>query len=106
LLAAFLSLILSEDTSLSNWAKERSIFRVSLPIEVEVSNAWVIETKLHPHFSNSFIMLWKSMMERENLSILYTKIVWMRPFRISPSRSSSPGRFIVPPDMPPSVYVL
>ena len=33
-------------TSRSNWAKESSTLRVSLPIDVVVLKAWVTETKV------------------------------------------------------------
>jgi hypothetical protein len=43
--AAILSRIRSPVTSRSNWAKERSTFRVNCPMLVVVLNAWVTETK-------------------------------------------------------------
>src|SRR5271165_1271649 len=44
--AAILSRIRSPVTSRSNWAKDRSTFRVSRPMEVVVLNCWVTDTKL------------------------------------------------------------
>ena len=70
LLALILSRTRSDDTSRSNWAKDSSIFKVSFPMEVDVSKAWVIETKLQPYLSNSFIILWKSIIERDKRSTL------------------------------------
>jgi hypothetical protein len=42
--AAILSRIRSPVTSRSNWAKDRSTFRVNRPMLVVVLNAWVTET--------------------------------------------------------------
>ena len=52
--AAILSRIRSPVTSRSNWAKERSTFRVSRPMEVVVLNCWVTETKETPHCVEQF----------------------------------------------------
>src|SRR5437763_12767973 len=46
--AAILSRMRSPVTSRSNWAKDKSTFRVSRPIEVVVLNCWVTETKDTP----------------------------------------------------------
>src|SRR3954470_7854817 len=50
----------SEVTSRSNWAKDRSTFRVSRPMEVVVLNCWVTETNETPWASNSSTSLAKS----------------------------------------------
>ena len=68
--AAILSRIRSPVTSRSNWAKERSTFRVSRPMEVVVLNCWVTETKETPHLSNSSTIRAKSASERVRRSTL------------------------------------
>src|SRR6266496_6262202 len=69
--AAILSRMRSPVTSRSNWAKERSTFRVSRPIEVVVLNCWVTETNETPWASNSSTSLAKSASERVSRSTLY-----------------------------------
>jgi hypothetical protein len=56
-------------TSRSNWAKERSTFRVSLTIEVEVLNCWVTDTEETPCCSKRSTMRTKSDSERLSRSL-------------------------------------
>src|SRR5215210_933312 len=57
--AAILSRMRSPVTSRSNWAKESSTFKVSLPMEVVVLNCWVTETKEAPRPSKTSTILAK-----------------------------------------------
>ena len=68
--AAILSRIRSAVTSRSNWAKDRSTFSVSRPIEVVVLKAWVIETKETPAASKIATIRAKSVSERVSRSTL------------------------------------
>jgi hypothetical protein len=68
--AAILSLMRSPVTSRSNWAKDSSTLRVSLPILVVVLKDWVTETKQTPCASNSSTSLAKSASERVSRSTL------------------------------------
>ena len=70
LVAATLSRMRSPIISRSNWAKERRMFSINRPIEVEVSNRWVTETKETLRRSKSSISLVKSSRERESRSSL------------------------------------
>jgi len=51
--AATLSRTLSLMSSRSNWAKDKSTFRVGRPMLVVVLNCWVIETKETPRWSKT-----------------------------------------------------
>ena len=68
--AAILSRMRSAVTSRSNWAKDRSTFRVSRPIDVVVLKAWVTETKETPAASKMPTILAKSVSERVSRSTL------------------------------------
>ena len=68
--AAILSLMRSPVTSRSNWAKDSSTLRVSLPMLVVVLNDWVTETKATPWASNSSTSLAKSVSDRVRRSTL------------------------------------
>ena len=68
--AAILSRMRSPVTSRSNWAKDNSTLRVSLPIEVVVLNCCVTETNETPFASKISTMLAKSASERVSRSIL------------------------------------
>ena len=60
----------SEVTSRSNWANDKSTFRVSRPIEVVVLNCWVTETNDTACWSNGSTSLAKSANDRVRRSTL------------------------------------
>ena len=62
--------MLSPVTSRSNWAKESSTLRVSLPMLVVVLKACVTETNETPRASNRSTSLAKSASERVSRSTL------------------------------------
>jgi hypothetical protein len=57
-------------SSRSNWAKDNSTFRVSLPIDIAVLNCCVTDTNDTPLASKISTILTKSASERVSRSIL------------------------------------
>ena len=68
--AAILSRMRSPVTSRSNWAKDNSMLRVSLPMLVVVLKAWVTETNDTPARSKVSTMRAKSVRDRVRRSTL------------------------------------
>jgi hypothetical protein len=68
--AANLSRMRSPITSRSNWAKDRSTFKVSRPIEVVVLKDCVTDTNVTLCWSNTSTSREKSISERDSRSIL------------------------------------
>src|SRR5258707_10425929 len=73
--AAILSRMRSPVTSRSNWAKDRSTFSVSRPMDVVVLNCWVTDTKDTCWASNCSTSFAKSASDRVSRSTLYTTTI-------------------------------